>query len=54
MLRTGKGGERITLSDLYSSFTSLTRQWKLDKSFACDKSEFLSLCENALEAQRGA
>ena len=52
LLRTGRGGDRITLSDLYASFTSLTRQWNLDKSFACDKSEFLSLCENALEAQR--
>ncbi len=51
LLRSERAGERVTLSDLYASFTSLIREWKLSQ-FHCDKSEFLSLCENALEAER--
>ncbi len=51
LLRSERAGERVTLSDLYGSFTSLIREWKLHQ-FHCDKSEFLSLCENALEAER--
>jgi cell division control protein 6 len=51
LLRSERAGDRVTLSDLYASFSSLIRQWNLS-AYHCDKSEFLSLCENALEAQR--
>ena len=42
MLRSGRGGDRVTLSVYYTSFVALCRQWKLD-SMCCDKSEFLSV-----------
>ena len=49
MLRSGRGGDRVTLSVYYTSFVALCRQWKLD-SMCCDKSEFLSVRPSSIPA----